>query len=727
MATYLDIETGVTQDFDFDPSGGNPYSKFQLMENGKFANAQNVATAQARIGGSETLPIPPANNGTALGGAGSFPINSGGDQTAATSGMDIGAILAALAGISGQNQGQNGAPPQMVSQPLQGRSTFFTPPGQDNINIVIPPGSLGGGDRIFSMAGGGPYRGRIQAHLTALGYAPQEIQTILADFDASPQGQIEVGPQAQPTPMATGASQGLNDMLMGLLTGTQGAGAGNESMWSAFGSLFDTPALQAGAPASQAGAAPGGGFEDLFKGTFEASGLGGTGTGTDGGSQSFVDFLGGLDTGVGAGFGGLDLSEAGIEKMANTWVESQNIYGSGAVDVAKLFGQFMVNETDAQAQVDIKALTEGGGDLEQILEQMGLPGNYDALYDKDDPNYKELTAEERAELGSFLGETQYSILNALLTQASNERQFNEMKRQFNENLTIAKQDQRVSIFESMSNLTMERLKLNETSKTNLMSAQLAAMDTALKSKELSQAEAADIRQNMLDSVALELEAGRINQEQEQFLMRHFLDTEGLALQVRQLEEQGRSADADRELERYGMNLADNLGYAELAFGREQLGMERELGFASLGQERELGFASLAQRQQEANLQAQISLLTAAMQNPSAFAALRSMGGLAGGGAPAAAGTPTQMFPDLGNLGFQIPQTAGGGATTPAPAFFTGGMPTIGALGQLDPSSLAFLQNVLGFGGTTPEGLGQQAAAVTPAAGGFAGLGRTLFG
>ena len=326
-----------------------------------------------------------------------------------------------------------------------------------------------------------------------------------------------------------------------------------------------------------------------------------------------------------------------------------------------------------------------------------------------------------------LGQTKLGVLEGLVGEAQSKRQFTEAVRQFDENLAIAKQDQRIGIFESMSDLTMERLKLNETSKTNLMSAQLAAMDTALKSKELSQAEAADIRQNMLDSVALELEAGRINQEQEQFLMRHFLDTEGLALQVRQLEEQGRSADADRELERQGMVLADNLGYAELAFGREQLGMERELGFASLGQERELGFASLAQRQQEANLQAQISLLTAAMQNPSAFAALRSMGGLAGGGAPAAAGTPTQMFPDLGNLGFQIPQTAGGGATTPAPAFFTGGMPTIGALGQLDPSSLAFLQNVLGFGGTTPEGLGQQAAAVTPAAGGFAVLGRTLFG
>ena len=345
-----------------------------------------------------------------------------------------------------------------------------------------------------------------------------------------------------------------------------------------------------------------------------------------------------------------------------------------------------------------------------MLAKLGLP-DYDQLKKdlKDSPDALAVATE-------ILGQTKLGVLEGLVSEAQTKRQFTEAVRQFNENLTIAKQDQRVSIFESMSNLTMERLKLNETSKTNLMGAQLAAMDTALKSKELSQAEAADIRQNMLDSVALELEAGRINQEQEQFLMRHFLDTEGLALQVRQLEEQGRIADADRELERQGMVLADNLGYAELAFGRQQLEVDRELGFASLGQ-----------RQQEANLNAQISLLTAAMQNPSAFAALRSMGGLTGGGAPAAAGTPTQMFPDLGNLGFQIPQTAGGGATTPAPAFFTGGMPTIGALGQLDPSSLAFLQNVLGFGGTTPEGLGQQAAAVTPAAGGFAGLGRTLFG
>ncbi len=719
MALYRDISTGITQEFDFDPTGRNVYSKFQPVDaTGKALNSPSIMEeARKRLENAPQnapLPIPAANNTPPLGGAGSVNISHNGPNKQPTPNvtlpppaptMDLGSILSMFAGA---NQPQQPAtqPTAMTPSPLQGGSSFrMSDPGtgQSGIWMNIPPGIAGGSNQTWAIAGAGPYRQKIQQQLLSRGYTPQEVETILADFDATPQGQLELGPQAPA--MATGASQDLNNMLMGLLTGTQTAGASDASMWSAFGDLFS------GAPASQAGDAPGGGFGDLFQGTFEASGLGGTGTGADGGFQSFADFLGGLDTGVGTGFGGLDLSEAGIEKMANDWAESQN-YSSGAyAQVAKMFGQFMANETDANAaDIDIAGMMAAEGDVDAVLEALNLP-SFDTLSKqlKDDPDALAIALES-------LGQTKLGVLTGLVGEAQSKRQFVEAVRQFDENLAIAKQNQRVSIFESMSNLTMERLKLNETSKTNLMSAQLSAMDTALKSKELSQAEAADIRQNMLDSVALELEAGRINQEQEQFLMQHFLNTEELALRVRQLEEQGRSADADRELELRGMVLADNLGYAELAFGREQL-----------GQERELGFASLAQRQQEANLNAQIALLTAAMQNPSAFAALRSMGGLTGGGAPAAAGTPAQMFPDLGNLGFQIPETAGGGATTPTPAFFTGGMPTIGALGQLDPSSLAFLQNVLGFGGTTPEALGSQAAAVTPAAGGFAGLGRTLFG
>ncbi len=131
------------------------------------------------------------------------------------------------------------------------------------------------------------------------------------------------------------------------------------------------------------------------------------------------------------------------------------------------------------------------------------------------------------------------------------------------------------------------------------------------------------------------------------------------------------------------------------------------------------------------MNAQVALLNAAMANPYSFAALSSLGGLpgiTGGAAPAAAAvSPTGMFPSLAGLGFQIPETAQAGTTTPAPAFFTGGMPTVGALGELDPASLAFLQNVLAFSGTPPEGLGRMAGAVTPAAGGFQGLGRTFFG
>ena len=63
--------------------------------------------------------------------------------------------------------------------------------------------------------------------------------------------------------------------------------------------------------------------------------------------------------------------------------------------------------------------------------------------------------------------------------------------------------------------------------------------------------------------------------------------------------------------------------------------------------------------------------------------------------------------------------------TPAPQFFTGGMPTVGALNQLDPASMQYLQNVLAFSGTAPEGLGRLAGEFTPAAGGFPGRGRTV--
>jgi len=235
----------------------------------------------------------------------------------------------------------------------------------------------------------------------------------------------------------------------------------------------------------------------------------------------------------------------------------------------------------------------------------------------------------------------------------------------------------------------------------------------------------------LDAVALEQEAGRINNEQANFLMTHLLSQQGLALQVRELDQRGQIAEADRALEREGMALTERMGLADIAAGI--MGREAELRFGreGLAQERELGFAGIGQREREAQMNAQVALLNAAMANPYSFAALSSLGGLpgiTGGAAPAAAAvSPTGMFPSLAGLGFQIPEAAQAGTTTPAPAFFTGGMPTVGALGELDPASLAFLQNVLAFSGTPPEGLGRMAGAVTPAAGGFPGLGRTFFG
>jgi len=366
-----------------------------------------------------------------------------------------------------------------------------------------------------------------------------------------------------------------------------------------------------------------------------------------------------------------------------------------------------------------------------LMEQIfGTDFTFDAIKEAFPDDTPEDIAQ-RLTFATALGSQNLDLFTTLIREAEGTRKFNEAMRQFTEGIKVEKHDQQITVLNKMADITLGQMRLDQTAKDNLMSAQIAAMNTALKSKELSQAEAADLRQNMLDAVALEQEAGRINNEQANFLMTHLLSQQGLALQVRELDQRGQIAEADRALEREGMALTERMGLADIAAGI--MGREAELRFGreGLAQERELGFAGIGQREREAQMNAQVALLNAAMANPYSFAALSSLGGLpgiTGGAAPAAAAvSPTGMFPSLAGLGFQIPEAAQAGTTTPAPAFFTGGMPTVGALGELDPASLAFLQNVLAFSGTPPEGLGRMAGAVTPAAGGFPGLGRTFFG
>jgi hypothetical protein len=303
---------------------------------------------------------------------------------------------------------------------------------------------------------------------------------------------------------------------------------------------------------------------------------------------------------------------------------------------------------------------------------------------------------------------------------------------FAEGLKFDKQNQQIGILNSMMEMTLGQMQLDITSRSNLMNAQIAAMNTALKSQELNQSEQADIRKNMLAVVDLELQEQRINNDQANFLTNTLLATHELSLRVRELDQRGEIATADRELEREGMDLTERMGLTQITSDMLNSQAERALSRQGLGLERELGFASIGQREREAGLSSQVALLSAAMENPYSFAALRSLGGLGGipgmqgGGAttagalptgtPPAAGTPPPFFPGLASLGFQIPALAQAGDITSAPQFFTGGMPPIGALNQMDPASLEFLQSVLGFTGTSPQQFGSQSADVTPALG-----------
>ena len=97
MARYRDISTGIEQEFDFDPTGGNVYSQFQPVDaTGKALNSASIMAEAAKRLENAPLPIPDANNGTALGGAGSFNINApgGNQETGGAQPIDWGSILA---------------------------------------------------------------------------------------------------------------------------------------------------------------------------------------------------------------------------------------------------------------------------------------------------------------------------------------------------------------------------------------------------------------------------------------------------------------------------------------------------------------------------------------------------------------------------------------------------------------------------------------------------------
>jgi hypothetical protein len=647
-------------------------------------------------------------------------------------------------------------------------TTFFL--GSDGLKILSPDLDIN-----IPLQPSGRYRTAIETALRSAGVAESSITMLLGEYDATEQGagELPASPASsdlsialgnlislftQPPPDVAGRpiTQTLNQQFANLFNPP------TSSMANLYGSAFGvspqvspTDALDPATiasmftPTTDGGAQPATGFDqaltnfDSFLQSVGLSGLTDSGTmfnypGTDttgpfGGPASYgnvsdlQNFIEGFYPGTDASgpFGGpsafgspRQTPETSAANLVNSLFSNQ----AGSTDIL------------TNARVNLFGESGEGELLSQLFGTDLTFKNIADIFEKE-PQTALIMAQG-------LGQQNVGLLQTLLTTATNEQQFTEAVRQFEEGLKFDKQDQQIGILNSMMEMTLSQMGLDLTAQNNLMNAQISAMNTALKSKELSQSEQANIRSNMLAVVDLELQEQRINNDQANFLTNTLLATHELALRVRELDQRGEIATADRELEREGMALTERMGLTEITANMLTGAAERELGREGLGLERELGFANIGQREREAGLSAQVALLNAAMANPYSFAALRSLGGIGGipgmqGGAattteamPAGttpAGVPPQLFPGLADIGFQIPQAAQAGAITPAPQFFTGGMPTVGALSNIDPASLQFLQNVLGFSGTSPEGFGRQAGAVTPAPGGFQGVGRTLYG
>lgn len=183
---------------------------------------------------------------------------------------------------------------------------------------------------------------------------------------------------------------------------------------------------------------------------------------------------------------------------------------------------------------------------------------------------------------------------------------------------------------------------------------------------------------------------------------------------------------------------------EAALGREEkLRSEREFGLRDVQQaqaqrqaqmqqamaERQFAFqqeqARIANALQQQELF--VRIIPALLQNPFAFAALQSLGGLGGlgagqgafalpggtgqgGGLGAFANTPIAPFAqELGGLGFNpLGQGQAG--------LFPGGTPSLGQLGALSPGAQSLLGSYLGFRGILPSTLQRESARLTPLAG-----------
>jgi hypothetical protein len=184
-----------------------------------------------------------------------------------------------------------------------------------------------------------------------------------------------------------------------------------------------------------------------------------------------------------------------------------------------------------------------------------------------------------------------------------------------------------------------------------------------------------------------LQATQATQELE---LRQQLGITDQVVQREILTQQAREAEFERELQRDRFD-------AETDIQQQRVTLEGEIA----ERQSELQASQQAIQMLTTQMNQMTQMFQSALANPAAYGAL----GALGGGGPS--------FPGLEALGFNIPAGAAPGRPTPAPSFFGGQQPTLGALGQIDPQAMEYLNAILGFTGTTPQQFGRTAAGVTP--------------
>lgn len=233
---------------------------------------------------------------------------------------------------------------------------------------------------------------------------------------------------------------------------------------------------------------------------------------------------------------------------------------------------------------------------------------------------------------------------------------------------------------------------------------------ALEAGQTATFRADQLRQQQLEAIqTAEFRIDQLGLQREQLEVTKTLGEEGISVAREQLAFDREVAEIDEELALAGLD--ESRRNRKL---REELGVEQNLIDRArvTAEERRIDVeAAVALVLQQSR--SETSLQQTAMENPFGFAALNTLGGFPGAGGQQQGQGTNPFLSGLAPLGFQVPQGTQAGQAGPASQFFQGGIPSLGQLQQIAPDALQFLQSILGFTGTSPQGFGRQSAAITP--------------